>query len=223
MAFNGSGIALATSTFEQSGYGSINLYFQYYDGSIRWMRLLEDGSWEGGTVAEIITANAKNGTPIAAVAYAMVSDWTFNQSMVLLTKYQNETSTWHLFYINSSDVVQQKIFTNVTNVWEDGPINNLNIKANNKPMVGLQACWFGNLYGDSEYIHSPQFSPNVSTTAGSDSTVGMHLFVGETGKTMPGCQASRLSLTVVAQIRHFNSLAGYMVKMIGLFKITGQT
>jgi hypothetical protein len=37
---------------------------------------LEDGAWEGGGIAEIITADAKNGTAIAAVAYAMVSEWT---------------------------------------------------------------------------------------------------------------------------------------------------
>ena len=81
-------------------------------------------------------------------------------------------------------MVRQKTFTNVTNLWEDGPVNNLNITASSAPMVGLQACWFGNLYGDSEYTRSPQFdNPNISTTAGSDSTVGMHLFVGVSGKT----------------------------------------
>ena len=37
---------------------------------------MEDGAWEGGGIAEIITADAKNGTAIAAVAYAMVSEWT---------------------------------------------------------------------------------------------------------------------------------------------------
>ena len=36
--------------------------------------LLENGAWEGGGIAEIITADAKNGTAIAAVAYAMVSE-----------------------------------------------------------------------------------------------------------------------------------------------------
>lgn len=84
-AFNGSGLALATSTFDQSGYGSINLYFQYHDGSIRWIRLLEDGSWQGGTIAEIIAADAKNATPIAAVAYAMVSQRMPYRRPVLLT------------------------------------------------------------------------------------------------------------------------------------------
>jgi hypothetical protein len=78
-AFNGSGIALATSTPDQSGYGSINLYFQHHDGTLRWIRLLEDGSWQGGTVAEVLAADAKNATPIAAVAYAMASELIWNQ------------------------------------------------------------------------------------------------------------------------------------------------
>jgi hypothetical protein len=58
------------------------VYFQYYDGSLRWIRLLEDGSWQGGGIAEIITADAKNGTAIAAVAYAMVSEWTSHLSQL---------------------------------------------------------------------------------------------------------------------------------------------
>jgi hypothetical protein len=151
---------------------------------------LEDGIWQGGGLSEIITADAKNGSAIAAVAYAMVSEWDFTSANWLAHTYQNDTSTWHLFYISTDNMVRQKIFTNVTNLWQDGPINNLNVQANDKPMVGLQACWFGNLYGDSEYTHSPQFNdPNVSTTAGSDSTVGIHLFVGDTGKAMPRRQA----------------------------------
>jgi hypothetical protein len=112
----------------------------------------------------------------------------------LTHKFQNETSTWHIFYITTDDILRQKTFTNVTNLWQDGPINGLNIKANQKPMVGLQACWFGNLYGDSEYIHSPQFGSNVSTTAGSDSTVGMHLFIADTGEIILIHQASSICL-----------------------------
>lgn len=137
--------------------------------------------------------------------------------------HQNDTSTWHLFYIDVEDMVRQKTFTNVTNLWEDGPINNLNVQANGKPMVGLQACWFGNLYGDSEYTHSPQFNdPNVSTTAGSDSKVGMHLFVGDTGKTISRCEASGPVPMMGAQIPHSNSMAGYTAKTIGQFKTTGR-
>ena len=65
--------------------------------------------------------------------------------VVMLSECQNDTSTWHIFYIDTGNLVRQKTFTNLTNVWEDGPINNLNLQANDKPMVGLQPCWFGNL------------------------------------------------------------------------------
>jgi hypothetical protein len=149
----------------------------------------------------------------------------FTSANWLAHTYQNDTSTWHIFYISTDNMVRQKTFTNVTNLWQDGPINNLNVHANKKPMVGLQACWFGNLYGDSEYSHSPQFNdPNVSTTAGADSTVGMHLFVGDTGKAVPRRQAffPGLPLITATQTPHSNSMAGYTGKVIGRFKITGQ-
>ena len=163
--------------------------------------------------------------------HAYSSSRIFNGKWVDLTQVkclthrnQNDTSSWHLFYVDTNDIVRQKTFTNVTNVWQDGPVNNLNIQANNKPMVGLQACWFGNLYGDSEYIHSPQFdNPNVSTTAGADSTVGMHLFVGETGETTPRRQPTETSLLTDAQIPLFNSTAGFTVRRIGRLKTTGRT
>lgn len=71
-AFNGSGIALATATPGESGYGLVNLYFQHCDGTIRWIQLAQNGSWQGGALSEVIAYNAKNGTPIAVVAYAVV-------------------------------------------------------------------------------------------------------------------------------------------------------
>ena len=46
---------------------------------------MENGAWEGGSIAEIITADAKNGTAIAAVAYAMVSESTSPQPIDWLT------------------------------------------------------------------------------------------------------------------------------------------
>lgn len=35
------------------------------------MQLMNDGTWGGGDETTIIATNAKNGTPISAVAYAM--------------------------------------------------------------------------------------------------------------------------------------------------------
>ena len=72
-AFNGSGIALTTQTYNENGYGVLNMYFQHYDGSIRYMRLQDDGSWVGGDPTSIVADDAKHGTVLAAVAYVMVS------------------------------------------------------------------------------------------------------------------------------------------------------
>lgn len=46
------------------------LYFQHHSGQIRQAQLSVDGQWEGGDVTQIVAADAKNATPIAAVAYA---------------------------------------------------------------------------------------------------------------------------------------------------------
>ena len=69
-AFNGSGIALASQSFSSGGYGSIVMYFQHHTGQIRSAQLGSDGRWKGGDATEIVAVDAKNGTPIAAVAYA---------------------------------------------------------------------------------------------------------------------------------------------------------
>lgn len=46
------------------------MYFQHHTGQIRSAQLASDGSWKGGDATEIVAVDAKNGTPIAAVAYA---------------------------------------------------------------------------------------------------------------------------------------------------------
>lgn len=70
-AFNGTGIALASYSFSGGGYGDINLYFQHHTGQIRSAQLTNAGTWSGGSYAEVVAVDAKNATPIAAVAYAM--------------------------------------------------------------------------------------------------------------------------------------------------------
>ena len=69
-AFNGSGIALASESFSSGGHGAIDMYFQHHSGQIRSAQLGSDGDWQGGDITDIVAVNAKNGTPIAAVAYA---------------------------------------------------------------------------------------------------------------------------------------------------------
>lgn len=46
------------------------MYFQHHSGQLRSAQLASDGTWQGGDVTTIVAVNAKNGTPIAAVAYA---------------------------------------------------------------------------------------------------------------------------------------------------------
>ena len=69
-ALNGSGIALASESFGSGGYGSIVMYFQHHSGQIRQAQLASNGNWAGGDVTQIVAVDAKNATPIAAVAYA---------------------------------------------------------------------------------------------------------------------------------------------------------
>lgn len=45
--------------------------------------------------------------------------------------------------------------------------------------VGMQACWYGNDYGDADYKHSPlpnQGNSTTNNTTGSGTDVGMHLW-----------------------------------------------
>ena len=70
-AFNGTGIAVASQSFGTGGYGLLNVYFQHFTGSIRKLQLMDDGSWQGGDSSNIVATDARNATPISAVAYAM--------------------------------------------------------------------------------------------------------------------------------------------------------
>lgn len=83
-AFNGSGIALASQSFasdlRDAPLGSLVMYFQHHSGDIRFQRLTDRGAWVGGSESEIVASNAKNGTPLSAVAYVL-----------------NEVSQWHIF------------------------------------------------------------------------------------------------------------------------------
>ena len=141
---------------------SIFVYFQHYTGEIRSFILEADGTW---TDSNVIANNARNGTPLSAVAYLV-----------------DEVATWHIFYINNDSYVQQRTSTNgsafQTNIWTDGPLNDLNLKANDADMIGLQACYWGNFYGDTDYTYSDGF--NASSQNVSIAPTGMHLWYADT-------------------------------------------
>jgi hypothetical protein len=66
--------------------------------------------------------------------------------------------------------VRQKQNSNATNVWEEGPLNELNLTVYDAPNVGLQACWYGNYYGDTDaanfHIHGRKFQGHGTRTEG---------------------------------------------------------
>lgn len=175
-AFNGSGIALASESFASGGYGSIVMYFQHHTGQIRSAQLGSDGSWKGGDVTEVVAADAKNGTPIAAVAYARNSTSSVSMPELIYRKQLLTFSKWHIFYINVNNTVAEVINSNTTNVWSPGPINDLHLQAMDDANVGLEACWYGAFYSDATYNHSPVPGQDQATSNDSDQTVGIHLW-----------------------------------------------
>ncbi|KIW00254.1 uncharacterized protein PV09_08145 [Verruconis gallopava] len=160
-AFNGTGLAIASYSFGTGGYGVINVYFQHWTGQLRKMQLMQDGSWQGGDASNIVATDARNATPISAVAYAM-----------------DGKATWHIFYIDQNNKIREKINDNTTNQWREGPIGDMNLIAMNDTAVGLQACWYGSFYGDANYTHSPIPGTGSNTTS-QDQVIGMHLWYGE--------------------------------------------
>jgi hypothetical protein len=157
-AFNGSGIALASVNFGVDA--SIFVYYQHYTGEIRAMVLEADGTWND---AGVVATNARNGTPISVVAFVV-----------------NDTAQWHLFFIDTDNYVTERINSNSSafqeNTWKDGPLNQLNLKANDQDMVGLQACFWGDFYGDSDYSFGDGFNATNETIT----RTGMDLWYADT-------------------------------------------
>ena len=90
---------------------------------------------------------------------------------------------WHIFYVAKDNRVRQKVNSNSTNIWQDGPLNALNLTAYDAPNVGLQACWYGNYYGDSDASKFPTRDGNNNTIPFNASTPGMHLWYPNTETT----------------------------------------
>ncbi|PVI05651.1 hypothetical protein DM02DRAFT_516316 [Periconia macrospinosa] len=147
-AFNGSGIAIAGESWNAGQRRIFTLYFQHHSGDIRYMQYGTDQRWIGGNSSNTVATDAKNGTTISAVAYTL-----------------NQTGWFHIFYIGKDGNMKQMTQSNQTNKWEPGVLNAQNLKAYDSPKVGLQACWKGNFYGDSEY---GKIMPGASTNATKD-------------------------------------------------------
>ena len=151
-AFNGSGIALADVNFGLDN--SIYVFYQSYTGEVEQIIYESDGSWN--FVTQVAT-NAKNSTPLSTVAYIV-----------------DYVATWHLFYISEDNTLKQRVQTNSstfqTNIWEDGPLDDLNLSVYDGDTVGMQACYWGNYYGSLVNYNDAVFQASNSTP-----TIGMNM------------------------------------------------
>jgi len=145
-AFNGSGVALADVNFGLDN--SIYVFYQAYTGEIEQLIYKADGSW---TFVTQVATNAKNATPLSTVAYISAES----------------VATWHLFYVSEDNLLKKRIQNNEsqfqTNIWEDGPLNDLNLQVNDADSVGMQSCYFGNYYGSLINYNDANFSTSNST------------------------------------------------------------
>lgn len=143
--FNGTGIALAGESWNVGQRRIFTLYFQHHTGDIRFMQYNTDRKWIGGTRSETVATDAKPGSPISAVAFGV-----------------NSTQYFHIFYISKENLVKQIVKSNTSDIWQPGPLSDMNLKAMDSPSSGLQACWKGNFYGDSDYKKFPTASGQVN-------------------------------------------------------------
>ena len=88
---------------------------------------------------------------------------------------QTNLLQFHVFYIDRNNTLKQITQTNTSDIWELGPLSSLNLQAFDSPSTGLQACWKGNYYGDSDFTKFPTFS-GLNNTEPFENTPGMNLW-----------------------------------------------
>jgi hypothetical protein len=67
--------------------------------------------------------------------------------------------------IGDDNQLKQRSNSNTTSFWSDGPLNDMNLTVLDADQVGVQACWYGNAYGDTDYVHTDR--PSTGSTAAS--------------------------------------------------------
>lgn len=90
--------------------------------------------------------------------------------------------------LDTNSFLKQMSNFNTTNVWVEGPLSAANLSTYNADQVGMQACWYGNYYGDSDYTHTPLSNSGLNDTATGagaaySSEVGMHIWFASDATT----------------------------------------
>ncbi|KAF3007434.1 hypothetical protein E8E13_003539 [Curvularia kusanoi] len=136
---------------------------------IRYMKYTKGQKWIGGGATETVANNAKNGTAISAVSYAA-----------------NSTQFFHVFYVGVDNMIKQVTQTNESTsaqTWTEGPLSKQNLQVySDSPSTGLQACWKGNYYGDTDYKKFPTVSGDVNDIP-FDNRLGMNIWYASDNST----------------------------------------
>ena len=149
------GTSLTTFNVDVNSLPSTHVFYQDYESQIR--RLQKIGSlWSGGPAfPAVVTSNVKNATPLACANY---TDPKTNANVVSLSVLPltntvlPKASQAHVFYVDSSSVLQEVISKDNLSTWQNGPLGSSSIKTSSSS-TALAAMysqrWFGATNGSS--------------------------------------------------------------------------
>jgi hypothetical protein len=128
-----------------------------------------------------------------------------------------------LLVIGRDNQLKQRSYDNTSNFWTDGPINQANLTVYDADQVGMQACWYGNDYGDVDYQHTPL--PGQSgdgNSSGIGTEYGMHMWYASDASTFKqyGWRFGDANWTYQQDWTGFNGHAGVGCYSWGLGTVT---
>lgn len=155
-AWNGSGIAIAGANVVTDQ--SIYAFYQDYTGAIQQTLMTSEYTWQVVGPVNSGAPTALNGTPLSTVEHTLGAELV-----------------WHVFYIDEDYYIRERIITNTSTdgtipVWKDGPLSSQNLKTWEADTIGMQACYWGNYYGEWSY-NTTEVSAGIHLWFASDATV----------------------------------------------------
>lgn len=85
--------------------------------------------------------------------------------------------------VDQENYIRQRSNGNESNVWSNGTIDSLKLQVLEADQIGMQACWYGSDYGDSDYIHTPLPGGQSGSDAGLAAKTGMHMWYASDATT----------------------------------------
>lgn len=162
--------------FDEPGQAAdplVDLFYQRHDGAIRQATMLMNGTYLGAAATDIVASDAKNGTPIAVTSFiarqANQTSITTVRSRFPSSYNRSCTDCYlerHLFYIDTRGVLRERVFNNITRIWQDGTLGQLGMKPATHP--ALQVCTGNDFTGGGNATSS--FRDGLSVFYGSSNT-----------------------------------------------------